>query len=1018
MSIFIQAMVFLGVSLVVYALYGVFTAQETATKTKPRRKTTAPLESGAYLSEQATSRFEEQIRSLENELEKLKQDYAHAQKEHEAAKAKALSLQQELTRRQDWVAKSEEMLNKVKEENLDYKNKFLEKEKELHDEFQKNVSLNKEQREINEKVVSLEKDIKDKSDQIEAGKHQIERLAKEIKAHLGTIQELKKKEQLSEWVPKQDFNKLNEEYTQLEKELEAKEERLKAFAEEIMQLRQSAKKEEPVVKEEAAGAAPEVKEEPQTPVEKEPVSEKAPAQEEPVAQPEIEAEAEKTEVGAEQEQEPAEAKEPEKEKEEKARPTPKFFLEKARNIGIMAHIDAGKTTVTERILFYTGRSHKIGEVHEGHAQMDWMKQEQERGITITAAATTCFWNDHRINVIDTPGHVDFTAEVERSLRVLDGAVAVFCAVGGVEPQSETVWHQSNKYNVPKVAFVNKMDRVGADFFAVLKSIEEELGGNCIPLQIPLGSEESFQGVVDLLEMKAYIYEEESLGKNFRIEDIPEGYKQAAAEQRHKLVEKVAAFDETLTKKYLESEAQITQEELMQVIRRGTISNKMVPVLCGAAFKNKGIQKLLDAITLYLPSPLDLPAVTGHSPDDPQNHMQRKADPGEPLTALAFKVQADPHMGKLVYVRVYSGVLETGSYVLNATKDKKERVGRIVQMHANQKENIEYAFAGDIVAVIGLTHTITGDTLCDSEHPILLEKIEFPTPVVSLSIMPKSKSEQDKLGKALARLTEEDPTFMVTSDEETKETLLTGMGELHLEIIVDRLKEEFGVDAIVGKPKVAFRETILKSAEGEGKYIRQTGGRGQYGHVVMEIAPAKPGEGFEFINSIKGGAIPQSFIPAVEKGIIEAMGKGVYAGYPVVDVQVNLVDGSFHEVDSSELAFRIAGSVGFKEAFLKAEPVLLEPSMSLEVTTPEEHVNSIIGYICSARGKILNVDSKGKQKIISAEAPLSEMFGYTTNLRSLSSGRASASMEFDKYVAVPAEITKKIIEEKKEKKESS
>lgn len=1024
MSIFIQVMVFLGVALVVYSLYGVFTSQDTATRQKPRRKTSVSPESGAYLSEQATLKLEEQIRTLENELEKLKGDYAQAQKEYETAKAKAASLEQELTRRQEWVAKSEEMLNKVKEENLDYKNKYLGKEKELHDEFQKNVSLNKERREVNERIASLEKEIRDKSDQIEAGKHQIERLSQEIKTHLGSIRELKKKEQQSEWVPKQDFNKLNEEYTELEKELEAKEERLKAFAEEIMQLRNqaakqeqpAAEKEEQAVKEETAAAAPEVKEEP--PVEKEAVSEEPPAQEEPVAQSETEAVVEKAEVKAEQEQESFEAEEPQKAKEKKPTPTPRFFLEKARNIGIMAHIDAGKTTVTERILFYTGRSHKIGEVHEGHAQMDWMKQEQERGITITAAATTCFWNDHRINIIDTPGHVDFTAEVERSLRVLDAAVAVFCAVGGVEPQSETVWHQSNKYNVPKIAFVNKMDRVGADFFAVLKSIEEELGGNCIPLQIPLGSEESFQGVIDLLEMKAYIYEEETQGKNFRVEDIPEGYKQSAAEHRHKLVEKVAAFDETLTRKYLESEAQITQEELVQVIRRGTIANKMVPVLCGAAFKNKGIQKLLDAITLYLPSPLDLPAITGHSPDDPQNHMERKADPGEPLTALAFKVQADPHMGKLVYVRVYSGVLETGSYVFNATKNKKERIGRIVQMHANQKENIDYAFAGDIVAVIGLTDTITGDTLCDSEHRILLEKIEFPTPVVSLSITPKSRAEQDKLGRALARLTDEDPTFMVTSDEETKETLLTGMGELHLEIIVDRLKEEFGVEVIVGKPKVAFRETILKSAEGEGKYIRQTGGRGQYGHVIMEIAPVKPGEGFEFINSIKGGAIPQSFIPAVEKGIIEAMGKGVYAGYPVVDVQVNLIDGSFHEVDSSELAFRIAASVGFKEAFLKADPILLEPSMSLEVTTPEEYVNSIIGYICSARGKIINVDSKGKQKIISAEAPLSEMFGYATNLRSLSSGRASASMEFDKYVPVPQEITKKIIEEKKEKKENS
>ncbi len=1010
MNIFIQGMVFLGVALVAYAVYGILSTQASGAKTKPKRKIATFPETELSSGQQKILGLQEQIRTLENELEKAKADYANLQKECEIAKTKESGLQEELIRRQEWVAKSEEMLNKVKEENLEYKNKFLEKEKGLHEEFQKNVNLNKENKELNDKIASLEKEIKDKSDQIEAGKHQIERHAKEIKAHLDTIAELKKKEEISEWVPKQDFNKLNEEYTELEKELEAKEERLKSFAEEIMQLRnQLAKREESakeIQKEQPPKEAPANEET----VLEEPVKEALP-QEETVAQPEVE------NVELEPEREQPEVKEPEKPEKEKIRPTPRFFLEKARNIGIMAHIDAGKTTVTERILFYTGRSHKIGEVNEGHAQMDWMKQEQERGITITAAATTCFWNGHRINIIDTPGHVDFTAEVERSLRVLDGAVAVFCAVGGVEPQSETVWHQSNKYNIPKVAFVNKMDRTGADFFAVLKSIEEELGGNCIPLQIPLGSEENFQGVVDLVEMKAYIYEEESLGKNFRIEDIPEGYKQAAAEYRHILLEKISAFDEALAKKYLESEALITQEELVEVIRRGTIANKMVPVLCGAAFKNKGIQKLLDAITLYLPSPLDLPPITGHSPDDLEENMQRKADPGEPLTALAFKVQADPHMGKLVYVRVYSGFLETGSYVLNATKDKKERVGRIVQMHANQKENIEYAFAGDIVAVIGLAHTITGDTLCAPEHPILLEAIEFPAPVVSLSITPKSRAEQDKLGKALARLTEEDPTFMVASDEETKETLLTGMGELHLEIIVDRLKEEFGVDAIVGQPKVAFRETILKSASGEGKYIRQSGGRGQYGHVIMEIAPAKPGEGFEFIDSIKGGAIPRSFIPAVEKGVIEAMQKGVYAGYPVVDVKVDLVDGSFHEVDSSELAFKIAGSVGFKEAFLKAEPILLEPSMSLEVTTPEEYVNSIIGYICSRRGKILNVDSKGKQKVISAEAPLSEMFGYATNLRSLSSGRASAVMEFDKYVAVPAEIIKKIIEEKKEKKEN-
>jgi len=683
----------------------------------------------------------------------------------------------------------------------------------------------------------------------------------------------------------------------------------------------------------------------------------------------------------------------------------------------MAHIDAGKTTTTERILFYTGKSYKIGEVHDGKAQMDWMKQEQERGITITAAATTCFWNDHRITIIDTPGHVDFTVEVERSLRVLDGAVAVFCAVDGVQPQSETVWRQSDKYKVPKLAFVNKMDRTGADFFAVLKGIEEDLGANPIALQIPLGSEDTFRGIIDLLEMKAYIYEEDSIGKEFKVEDIPAEHKEAADKYRHLMVEKASASDEALMKKYLEAPETITKEELKAAIRKGTIANIMVPLLCGSSFKNKGVQKILDAVVDFLPSPLDLPAVEGHDLEDPEKKYPRRPDVNEPLAAFAFKVQSDLHMGKLVYMRVYSGVLESGSYVLNTTKNKKERVGRIVRMHANQRENVDYALAGDIVAVIGLSYTITGDTLCNPQDPLLLEAIQFPTPVVSLSIAPKSRSDQDKLGRGLARLADEDPTFMVQTDEETKETILTGMGELHLEIIVDRLKEEFGVEAIVGRPRVAYRETILKNANAEGKYIKQSGGRGQYGHVVMEISPAQQGEGVVFIDSIKGGAIPRSFIPAVEKGIKEATQKGVYAGYPVVDVKVDLVDGSFHEVDSSELAFKFAAILGFKEGFMRAAPVLLEPYMSLEVITPEEYANSVIGYICSCRGKILNMDTKGKQKIISAEAPLGEMFGYATNFRSLSSGRANASMEFSKYLQVPAEIAAKIIAERNEQKKS-
>ena len=690
-------------------------------------------------------------------------------------------------------------------------------------------------------------------------------------------------------------------------------------------------------------------------------------------------------------------------------------LERVRNIGIMAHIDAGKTTLTERILYYTGKSHKIGEVHDGQAQMDWMKQEQERGITITSAATTCYWKDHRINIIDTPGHVDFTVEVERSLRILDGTVAIFCAVGGVEPQSETVWRQSEKYEVPKIAFINKMDRVGADFFGVLKAIEKELGANAIPLQIPIGAEDNFRGIIDLMEMQAYIYDDDSLGKNFHTESIPDDYQEISKKYHHIMVEKAVELEDSLMEKYLESEDKITAQELMQAIRKGTIANKIVPVLCGAAFKNKGVQKLLDAVNFYLPSPLDLPAIKGFSPDNKDESIERKPSDDEPFSALAFKVQTDPHMGKLVYFRVYSGKMDAGSYVFNAAKERKERVGRILQMHANQRESRSTIYAGDIAAAIGLDHTITGDTLCDIDNPILLEAIEFPAPVMSISIKPQSRAEQDKLGKSLTKLSEEDPTFTVGFDEETDETILSGMGELHLEVIVDRLKHEFSVEAQVGKPKVAYKETILGSITEDYKYAKQTGGRGQYGHVVLEILPTKPGEGFEFLNSIKGGAIPREYIPAVEKGVIEALHKGVLAGYPVVDVKVNLIDGSYHDVDSSELAFKLAARECFKRAFAKSEPVLLEPYMSLEITTPEEYVGNIVGNICSRRGKVLGIEAKGVQQVISAEAPLAEMFGYASSLRSLSSGRANSSMHFEKYVEVPFEISEKIIEEKKQEK---
>jgi len=996
MTLLFNILTFSGVAIITYAFYGIIFLSDSGKKGKSKKKTLPGAQNPELLlREERIGKLQEQVAFLENELEKVKASSALAEKASSAAKAKETKFQEELKRREEWVAKSEEMLNKVKEENLGIKKKFADKEKELQEDFSKNVKLNKEIKESEKKIASLAKEIKAGSEKIETQKHQLQKAQDEIKGHLGTIADFKKKEKISEWVPKKDFNKLNEEFTEVEKELEEKEERLKGFAEEIMQLRnQLSSKEEPAV--EAPPPAEEAAKE----------EEERPQPEEKVETPPEEAETapEKPETVPEKaETKPVEpAKPAEKKKEKEPPPTPKIELEKVRNIGIMAHIDAGKTTVTERVLFYTGRSHKIGEVHEGSAQMDWMKQEQERGITITAAATTCFWQDHRVNIIDTPGHVDFTVEVERSLRVLDGAVAVFCAVGGVEAQSETVWHQSDKYNVPKIAFINKMDRVGADFFAVFKSIEDELSENVIPLQIPIGRESNFEGIIDLMEMKAYVYEEESLGKDFRVEDIPDEYKENAKKYRHIMIERAVAHDEGLTKKYLESEASLTEDELISAIRRGTIANKMVPLFCGAALKNKGVQKLLDAVVLYLPSPKDLPGVRG--------------DINDPFAALAFKVQADPHMGKLVFVRIYSGFLATGTYVFNATKNKKERISRIIQMHANQRQNIEHGFAGDIVALVGLNFTTTGDTLCDPEHPVLLEAIKFPVPVISLSITPKSRADQDKLGKALARLSEEDPTFMIGTDEETQETLLTGMGELHLEVIVDRLKTEFGVEAIVGQPKVAFRETILQPASAEGKYIKQTGGRGQYGHVVMDVSPAAPGEGFELIDSIKGGAIPASFIPAVEKGVIEAMQKGVYAGYPVVDVKVDLTDGSFHDVDSSELAFKIAASIGFKEAFMKGEPVLLEPYMSLVVTTPEEYMNSIVGYICSRRGKIMNMQDKAKQKIISAEAPLSEMFGYVTELRSLSSGRASASMEFDKYQQVPAEIAKKIIEEKKKKEE--
>jgi elongation factor G len=690
-----------------------------------------------------------------------------------------------------------------------------------------------------------------------------------------------------------------------------------------------------------------------------------------------------------------------------------YPLEKTRNIGIMAHIDAGKTTTTERILYYTGRIHRMGEVHEGSATMDFLPQERERGITITSAATTCFWRGHRINIIDTPGHVDFTVEVERSLRVLDGAIALFCAVGGVEPQSETVWRQANKYRVPRIAFVNKMDRVGADFFNVVNMIRERLGANPVPIQLPMGQGELFTGIIDLIKMKAVVYKEETLGATWEEFDIPKELVDMAVEYRTKMLESVSEFDDTLLVKYLDGE-EISEDEIKSAIRKATLEFKIVPVLCGSAFKNKGIQRLLDAVVDYLPSPLDINngQVIGHHPFKDDKVVRQVSD-DEKFTALAFKIMTDPYVGKLTFIRVYSGTLKSGSYVYNSTQGKKERVGRILRMHANHREDVEEAYAGDIVALVGLRNTKTGDTLCSEDDPILLERMEFPEPVISVAIEPKTKADQDKLGEALSKLMDEDPTFRVTVDEETGQTLISGMGELHLEIIVDRLRREFRVEANIGKPQVAYKETIRKKARAEGKFIRQTGGRGQYGHVWIEIEPNR-GKGYEFIDAIVGGVIPKEFIPAVDQGIREAMQNGIIAGYPVVDVKVTLFDGSYHEVDSSDLAFKIAASIAFKEAAKQAEPVLLEPIMEVEIVTPDEYLGDVIGDLNSRRGRIEGINMRKDGQVVKALVPLAEMFGYATRLRSITQGRAIYTMQFHHYEEVPQQIADMIIEKVKGK----
>jgi elongation factor G len=686
--------------------------------------------------------------------------------------------------------------------------------------------------------------------------------------------------------------------------------------------------------------------------------------------------------------------------------TVKVPKDQIRNIGIMAHIDAGKTTTTERILYYTGRTHRMGEVDEGSTEMDWMEQERERGITITAASTTCFWRDHQINIIDTPGHVDFTVEVERSLRVLDGTIIIFDAVSGVEPQSETVWRQADKYRVPRIAFINKMDRVGADFFMSVHSIAERLGAHPVPIQLPLGKEASFTGVIDLIRMQAIVWQEETLGAQFHLEEIPAGHLDQALQYREKLLEAVAEHDESLLRKYVDG-SEMSEDEIKAAIRKATLALKITPILCGASFKNKGVQPLLDAVVDYLPSSVDLPPVEGLNPKTGQKEKRYPTDE-EPLAALVFKIMSDPYVGHLCYFRVYSGTVEAGSYLYNSTKGVRERIGRVLRMHANKREEVEGVQAGNIGAAVGLKGAKTGDTLCDEDHPILLEAIEFPTPVLSVAIEPKTKEGAERLSLALQALANEDPTFQTRVDEETGQTIISGMGELHLEIIVDRLLREFKVEANVGRPQVAYRETITAAVDAEGKFIRQTGGRGQYGHVFLKVEPLGTGGGVQFENKIVGGVIPREYIPAVEKGVREAAESGVLAGYPVADVKVTLSDGSYHEVDSSDMAFKIAGSMGFKDAVKKGKPILLEPVMQVDVVTPEEFLGEVIGDLNGRRGRVTGIDMRPAARVVRAEVPLAEMFGYATDLRSITQGRATFTMQFLRYEPVPSGIAEEIV----------
>lgn len=694
----------------------------------------------------------------------------------------------------------------------------------------------------------------------------------------------------------------------------------------------------------------------------------------------------------------------------------KISIDKVRNIGIMAHIDAGKTTTTERILYYTGKTHRIGEVHDGAATMDWMEQEKERGITITSAATTCYWNNHQINIIDTPGHVDFTVEVERSLRVLDGAVALFCAVGGVEPQSETVWRQADKYGVPRIAFVNKMDRIGADFYHAVEMMRERLGANAIPINLPIGEGDMFVGVIDLIQYNARMYHEDSLGTTYDEIDIPKDLQEIANKYRTQMLEAVSDVDDTLLEKYLEGK-EITPDEIKAVLRRATIELKIVPVLCGSSFKNKGVQKLLDAVVDFLPSPADLQEIEAHH-IGMNDVVKRKIDENEKFTALAFKIMNDPYVGKLTFFRVYSGTLTSGSYVFNSVSGKKERISRLLQMHANHREEISEVRAGDIAAAVGLKFTKTGDTLCTENDPVVLERMTFPEPVIQIAIEPKTKADQDKLSEALSKLSDEDPTFKVKVDEETGQTLISGMGELHLEIIVDRMKREFKVEANIGKPQVAYRETITSTVQAEGKFVKQSGGRGKYGHVWIEVSPNEPGKGYEFINAIVGGVVPKEYIPAVSQGIQDAMKNGVIAGYPMVDIKAKLYDGSYHDVDSDEISFRVAGSMAFQAAARKANPVLLEPIMSVEVITPEEYLGDVMGDLNSRRGKIEGFSARKDAQVIKAFVPLSEMFGYATILRSMTQGRALYTMQFDHYAEVPKSIAEEIAEKSTTKRSTA